>query len=150
MAEGMELKELDRAAMGRRIRQRREVLGMSREDLARRLDVTSKFIADLEYGDKGTSVKNLYRLKQILGLSVDYLMDGDRSDLTEEEPRRLLNENIMGYRKNRQIFRYTGQTGKIAGVKKHAFESGRKGNGIRLSLIVIISQSNTNAEKQQK
>lgn len=96
MAEGMELKELDRAAMGRRIRQRREVLGMSREDLARRLDVTSKFIADLEYGDKGTSVKNLYRLKQILGLSVDYLMDGDRSDLTEEEPRRLLNENIMG------------------------------------------------------
>ena len=96
MAEGMELKELDRAAMGRRIRQRREVLGMSREDLARRLDVTSKFIADLEYGDKGTSVKNLYRLKQILGLSVDYQMDGDRSDLTEEEPRRLLNENIMG------------------------------------------------------
>ena len=96
MAEGMELKELDRAAMDRRIRQRREVLGMSREDLARRLDVTSKFIADLEYGDKGTSVKNLYRLKQILGLSVDYLMDGDRSDLTEEEPRRLLNENIMG------------------------------------------------------
>lgn len=96
MAEGMELKELDRAAMSRRIRQRREVLGMSREDLARRLDVTSKFIADLEYGDKGTSVKNLYRLKQILGLSVDYLMDGDRSDLTEEEPRRLLNENIMG------------------------------------------------------
>ena len=96
MAEGMELKELDRAAMGRRIRQRREVLGISREDLARRLDVTSKFIADLEYGDKGTSVKNLYRLKQILGLSVDYLMDGDRSDLTEEEPRRLLNENIMG------------------------------------------------------
>ena len=96
MAEGMELKELDRAAMGRRIRQRREVLGMSREDLARRLDVTSKFIADLEYGDKGTSVKNLYRLKQILGLSVDYLMDGDRSDLTDEEPRRLLNENIMG------------------------------------------------------
>ena len=96
MAEGMELKELDRAAMGRRIRQRREVLGMSREDLARRLDVTSKFIADLEYGDKGTSVKNLYRLKQILGLSVDYLMDGDRSDLTEEEPRQLLNENIMG------------------------------------------------------
>ena len=95
MAEGMELKELDRAAMGRRIRQRREVLGMSREDLARRLDVTSKFIADLEYGDKGTSVKNLYRLKQILGLSVDYLMDGDRSDLTEEEPRRLLNENII-------------------------------------------------------
>ena len=96
MAEGMKLKELNRAAMGRRIRQRREVLGMSRKDLAKRLNVTSKFIADLEYGDKGTSVKNLYRLKQILGVSIDYLMDGDQSDSTEEEPRRLLNENIMG------------------------------------------------------
>ena len=95
MTEAIEQKELDRVAMGRRIRQRREVLGMSREDLAKRLDVTSKFIADLEYGDKGTSVKNLYRLKQILGVSVDYLMDGDPSDENEEEPRRLLNENIM-------------------------------------------------------
>lgn len=95
MTEAIEQKELDRVAMGRRIRQRREVLGMSREDLAKRLDVTSKFIADLEYGDKGTSVKNLYRLKQILGVSVDYLMDGDLADVKEEEPRRLLNENIM-------------------------------------------------------
>ncbi len=96
MTEGMKLKELDRAAMGRRIRRRREALGMSRKDLAKRLNVTSKFIADLEYGDKGTSVKNLYRLKQILGVSIDYLMDGNQSDSTAEEPRRLLNENIMG------------------------------------------------------
>ena len=92
----MEIKELNRPEMGRRIRQRRELLGMSREDLARRLDVTSKFIADLEYGDKGTSVKNLYRLKQILGVSIDYLMDGEPTGENEEEPRKMLSENIMG------------------------------------------------------
>lgn len=92
----MEIKELNRSEMGRRIRQRRELLGLSREDLARRLDVTSKFIADLEYGDKGTSVKNLYRLKQILGVSIDYLMDGEPNNEDEDEPRKMLSENIMG------------------------------------------------------
>lgn len=92
----MEIKELNRSEMGRRIRQRRELLGLSREDLARRLDVTSKFIADLEYGDKGTSVKNLYRLKQILGVSIDYLMDGEPNNEDQDEPRKMLSENIMG------------------------------------------------------
>lgn len=53
-------------------------------------------IADLEYGEKGASVKNLYRLKQILGVSVDYLMDGNPSNQNETEPRKMLNENIMG------------------------------------------------------
>ena len=47
-------------------------------------------------GEKGASVKNLYRLKQILGVSVDYLMDGNPSNQNETEPRKMLNENIMG------------------------------------------------------
>ena len=94
MTERMEIKDLNRVEMGKRIRERRELLKMSRDELARRLDVTSKFIADLEYGEKGASVKNLYRLKQILG--VDYLMDGNPSNQNETEPRKMLNENIMG------------------------------------------------------
>ena len=89
MTERMEIKDLNRVEMGKRIRERRELLKMSR-------DVTSKFIADLEYGEKGASVKNLYRLKQILGVSVDYLMDGNPSNQNETEPRKMLNENIMG------------------------------------------------------
>ena len=93
MTERMEIKDLNRVEMGKRIRERRELLKMSRDELARRLDVTSKFIADLE---KGASVKNLYRLKQILGVSVDYLMDGNPSNQNETEPRKMLNENIMG------------------------------------------------------
>lgn len=96
MTERMEIKDLNRVEMGKRIRERRELLKMSRDELARRLDVTSKFIADLEYGEKGASVKNLYHLKQILGVSVDYLMDGNPSNQNETEPRKMLNENIMG------------------------------------------------------
>ena len=46
---------------------KRQLLGLSREELAEQLGVTAKFIGDIEYGEKGVSMKNLYRLKQILG-----------------------------------------------------------------------------------
>ena len=51
MTERMEIKDLNRVEMGKRIRERRELLKMSRDELARRLDATSKYIADLEYGE---------------------------------------------------------------------------------------------------
>lgn len=92
----MELKELNKAAIGMRIRQRREILGLSREELAARLGVTAKFIGDIEYGDKGLSMKNLYRLKQILGVSADFLLEGLEEGVTEEKERTMLQENILG------------------------------------------------------
>ena len=68
-----EFKELNKSAIGARIRKRRELLGLSREELAEQLGVTAKFIGDIEYGEKGVSMKNLYRLKQILGVGADFL-----------------------------------------------------------------------------
>ena len=56
-----ELKEINKREMGARIRARREALNMSRNELAGYLSVTGKFIADIEYGDKGVSLKNLYK-----------------------------------------------------------------------------------------
>lgn len=49
---------------------------MSRDELARRLESPQNLLQIWNYGEKGASVKNLYRLKQIIGVSVDYLMDG--------------------------------------------------------------------------
>ena len=54
-----EFKELNKSAIGARIRKRRELLGLSREELAEQLGVTAKFIGDIEYGEKGVSMKNL-------------------------------------------------------------------------------------------
>ena len=71
-----ELKELNKAAIGARVRERRELLGLSKEELASRLGVTAKFVGDVEYGEKGISTKNLYRLKQILGVGADFLLEG--------------------------------------------------------------------------
>ena len=82
-----EFKELNKSAIGARIRKRRELLGLSREELAEQLGVTAKFIGDIEYGEKGVSMKNLYRLKQILGVGADFLLEGAEDGISE---------NIMG------------------------------------------------------
>lgn len=70
----MDIKELNRKEMGNKIRACREELDMTREQLAERIDVSSKFIADIEYGDKGISLKKFYLLSQIFSVSTDYLL----------------------------------------------------------------------------
>ncbi len=91
----VELKELNKKEMGSRIRSRREALGMSREELAKKLSVTGKTIANIEYGEKGVTLKNLYKLKQVLGVSIDYLMEGDSSFMDSEDKRKMISENIL-------------------------------------------------------
>ncbi|MFQ8603140.1 MAG: helix-turn-helix domain-containing protein [Anaerovoracaceae bacterium] len=92
----MNLKELDRIKIGERIKSRRNLLNMSREELADRLDLSAKFISDVEYGDKGISVKTLYGLKQVLGVSADFLLEGNDETEFSEEKKKMLSENIMG------------------------------------------------------
>lgn len=91
----LELKELNKKEMGARIKARRNALGMSREELAKKISVTAKTIANIEYGEKGMTLKNLYKMKQVLGVSIDYLMDGDDAFAGAEDKRRMLSENIM-------------------------------------------------------
>ena len=50
----------------------------------------------VEYGDKGVSLKNLYRLKQVLGVSADYILEGDETYISADEKKKRLSENIMG------------------------------------------------------
>ncbi|HIU26569.1 MAG TPA: helix-turn-helix transcriptional regulator [Candidatus Copromorpha excrementigallinarum] len=90
------LKEFDKKEMGARIRARREALKMSREDLGKRISVTGKFISDIECGDKGVSLKTLYKLRQVLGVSADFLMAGDPPDISDNEKKKLISENILG------------------------------------------------------
>ncbi len=97
MEEKIGLREINLKKMGRRVRSQREAIHMTRSQLAARLGVSSKFIADIEYGDKGLSIQNLYKMAQVLHLSADYILAGDRavSDATDPEVERL-RENIMG------------------------------------------------------
>lgn len=79
------LHELNQAEMGKRIRSARESIGMTREELAEVIDVSVQFIADVEYGNKGVSIKTLFLLKQALGVTADYILSGRLYAADEDE-----------------------------------------------------------------
>ena len=74
---GQQLRTLDQKEMGRRVRNRREAMNMSREDLSEKLGVSTQFVADIEYGNKGVSIRKLYLLCQILDVTADYVLAGN-------------------------------------------------------------------------
>ena len=67
---------MDWTAIGARIRKQREEFGYTREIFAEKLDVTPKFCADIELGNRGMSVQTLCRISQVLKLSTDYIHFG--------------------------------------------------------------------------
>lgn len=89
------IRQLDYHEMGKRIRARREFMKMNRETLAEKLDVSPQFIADIEYGNKGVSLKRLYRLCQVLGTSADYILAGERLDENDNEDLSRAREKVM-------------------------------------------------------
>lgn len=66
--------------IGRRIQQIREKQHYSREALAEKIDISSKFLYEIEKGKKSFSVEILIRLSDLLNVSCDYILTGrDRS-----------------------------------------------------------------------
>lgn len=62
--------------MHTRIRQARENFGYTREKFAERLNVSVSYLAELERGRTGISVKMLIKVCNVLGLSADYVLFG--------------------------------------------------------------------------
>lgn len=83
---------MDWAAMGARIRKQREYMKLTREQLAELLDVTPKFCADIELGNKGISVQTLCRLSNVLRLSTDYILFGEQEETDTGELIRMLKQ----------------------------------------------------------
>ena len=60
-----------------RIRRAREQMGYTREQFAEKLDVSVSYLAELERGKTGLSVKMLLKICSLLGLSADYVLFGN-------------------------------------------------------------------------
>lgn len=95
MTEKERFREIDRREMGRRIKNRRETVKMSREKLAEHLEVSPQFIADIEYGSKGVSIKSLYLLSQALGVTTDYILAGSVYELDGDSEAARVQEQIL-------------------------------------------------------
>lgn len=83
--------------MHTRIRKAREDMGYTREKFAEKLDVSVSYLAELERGRTGISVKMLIKVCNVLGLSADYVLFGN--ERTEDEMRldaiRRINEKYL-------------------------------------------------------
>ena len=71
--------------MHTRIRKAREDMGYTREQFAEKLDVSVSYLAELERGRTGISVKMLVKVCNVLGLSADYVLFG--GERTEDSAR---------------------------------------------------------------
>lgn len=69
----MKKKEIN-VILGERIRQERLRRKMTRERLAETVNVSSRFMADVESGAVGVSLSTLKSICQVLGISADYLL----------------------------------------------------------------------------
>lgn len=63
-----------------RIRKAREDMGYTREKFAELLDVSVSYLAEVERGRTGISVKMLIKICNVLGLSSDYVLFGEDRD----------------------------------------------------------------------
>lgn len=71
--------EVDRA-IGRRLRDRRTLLGLSQSDLAKTVGVTFQQIQKYERGVNRISASRLYQFACLLEIGVDYFFDGIDED----------------------------------------------------------------------
>ncbi|MCR5021673.1 helix-turn-helix transcriptional regulator [Ruminococcus sp.] len=74
------MNELNYMEIGARIRKSRESQMFTQEKLAEMLDVSVKFISDIELGAKGMSLKTLNKLSQSLLITTDYILYGNDSE----------------------------------------------------------------------
>jgi transcriptional regulator with XRE-family HTH domain len=61
--------------VGRRIKERRLALKLTRERLAYMAKISDKFLYEIELGRKGMSAETLYKLATALEVSADWLLD---------------------------------------------------------------------------
>lgn len=66
--------------IGTRIRECRELMGYTREQLAEKINVSPRFVYDIELGNKGMSVETLSKIGQALDVPVDYILFGRQAE----------------------------------------------------------------------
>ena len=81
-------------SIGKRIRERRKELNLTQEDLAKALGFTPQHISVIEQDKRGPSLLSLARLAEELGVTIDYLITGKDSVITETIPTIKADKNL--------------------------------------------------------
>lgn len=72
-------------AVGRRIQDLRENKNYTRECLAEKIEISSKFLYEIERNKRGFSAETLLKLSKEFGVSCDYILTGNYTYVIEKE-----------------------------------------------------------------
>jgi len=72
-------KEIDNKNIGQRMRHEREILGLSREELAEIIGLSDYYVGQLERGERQMSLPVFVKVAGCLHVSLDYLVWGKNS-----------------------------------------------------------------------
>ena len=75
--------------VGKRVRLRRTLLGMSQEQLGTELNITFQQVQKYERGANRISASRLWDIGQILDVPISYFFDDMSQDTTKSSPRRI-------------------------------------------------------------
>lgn len=73
------------AEVGERIRKLREMQNCTREYFAGKVEISPKFLYEIEIGKKGFSADTLCRIARALSVSCDYIMFGEEKECQNVE-----------------------------------------------------------------
>lgn len=73
-------------ALGKRIAEFRDRVGMKQRELAERAELSTTFLSEIENGKRNVSSETLLRLANALGASLDYLLRGAELERSAREP----------------------------------------------------------------
>lgn len=71
--------------VGFRVRNLRESNCYTRDALAEKVDISAKFLYEIEMGKKGFTVEILYNLSRALDVSCDYILTGNETNKIPEK-----------------------------------------------------------------
>lgn len=70
--------------IGERIKKLRQLHNYTREDLAEKAEISSKFLYEIEMGRKGLSADTLLKIARTLSCSCDYILTGENFEKSQE------------------------------------------------------------------
>mgnify|MGYP001039562940 FL=1 len=71
---------MSNAQVGGRIRELREIQNYTREALSEKVEISAKFLYEIETGKKGFSADTLSRIATALSASCDYILFGEKAE----------------------------------------------------------------------
>ncbi len=70
-----------KVGMGTRLKEKRRSHHLTQEQMADRLNISIKHYSEVERGISGLSVENIINVCDILGVSIDYLLQGKETEM---------------------------------------------------------------------